>query len=69
MGDEIVIAPSGKVPQQHEKRTITAISGNVVTLDSALLYNHFGAQEITIDKPGIGQLDMRTPVGHLTRSF
>lgn len=36
VGDELVIAPSGRIPQQHEKVRIQAINGNTVTLAAPL---------------------------------
>ncbi|CAK63336.1 unnamed protein product (macronuclear) [Paramecium tetraurelia] len=69
VGDEIVFGPSGSDPEQREKRSIAAISGCVITLNQALEFDHYGAPSVTIDKPGIGQLDMRAVVGHLTRKI
>jgi hypothetical protein len=54
VGDQIVIAPSGKIPQQHEKFTIAAISGTNITLNGTLKFNHFGDLNITINAPGVG---------------
>src|SRR5688572_9848215 len=42
-GDEIVLASTDFNPRQAEKRTVAAIDGNVITLDRALEYMHFGA--------------------------
>ena len=44
-GDVIVLASTDFDPHQAEERTITAISGNALTLDKPLKYMHFG--EIT----------------------
>ncbi len=60
-GDEIVLASTDFDPRQAEKRTITAISGNTITLDRSLEYMHFG--EITYD------VDQRGEVGLLTRNI
>jgi hypothetical protein len=68
VGDEIVVAPSGRVPQQHERFKIAAIAGTTITLDKPLLYNHYGDADITITN-AIGSLDMRAIVGHLTRNI
>lgn len=46
-GDVIVLASTDFDFEQAEKRTITAIDGNVITLDQPLEYMHFG--EITFD--------------------
>jgi hypothetical protein len=40
IGQVIVVATTSKTTAQSEKRTITNISGNVVTLDSALTFDH-----------------------------
>lgn len=41
IGDEIVIAPTNYFSNETEKRTITAVSGRVLTLDSPLKYSHY----------------------------
>src|SRR5690606_36730549 len=61
VGDEIVLASTDFDPKQAERRTITAISGNTITLDRKLDYMHFG--EITFD------VDERGEVGLLTRNI
>lgn len=61
VGDEIVLASTDFNPRQAEKRTITAINGNFVTLDQDLEYMHYG--EITYD------VDQRGEVGLLTRNI
>ncbi len=60
-GDEIVLASTDFNPRQAEKRTITAISGNTLTLDRPLEYMHFG--EITFG------VDQRGEVGLLSRNI
>src|SRR5690606_4516094 len=60
-GDEIVLASTDFDPRQAEKRTITAIAGNTLTLDRPLEYMHFG--EITFG------VDERGEVGLLTRNI
>src|SRR5689334_7950676 len=60
-GDEIVLASTDFNPRQAERRTITAINGNTVTLDKKLDYMHFG--KITFD------VDERGEVGLLTRNI
>src|SRR6056300_722805 len=60
-GDEIVLASTDYDPRQAERRTITAISGNTITLDAPLEYMHFG--KITFD------VDERGEVGLLTRNI
>ncbi len=61
VGDEIVLASTDYDPRQAEKRRITAIRGNTLTLDRKLDYMHFG--EITFD------VDQRGEVGLLTRNI
>jgi cell migration-inducing and hyaluronan-binding protein len=61
VGDEIVLASTDYDPRQAEKRRITAISGNKITLDRKLDYMHFG--KITFD------VDERGEVGLLTRNI
>src|SRR5687767_8472718 len=61
VGDEIVLASTDFDPRQAERRTISAISGNKITLDKKLEYMHFG--KITFD------VDERGEVGLLTRNI
>jgi hypothetical protein len=61
VGDEIVLASTDYNPRQAERRTISAISGNTLTLDRKLDYMHFG--KITFD------VDERGEVGLLTRNI
>jgi len=61
VGDEIVLASTDFDPRQAERRTISAISGNTITLDRKLEYMHFG--KITFD------VDERGEVGLLTRNI
>lgn len=60
-GDEIVLASTDYDPRQAERRTVTAVKGNTLTLDKPLEYMHFG--EITIG------VDQRGEVGLLTRNI
>jgi cell migration-inducing and hyaluronan-binding protein len=60
-GDEIVLASTDFDPRQAERRTITAISGNAITLDRPLDYMHFGAITYGVDERG--------EVGLLTRNI
>src|SRR5678810_48769 len=41
VGDEIVLASTDFNPRQAERRTISAIRGNTITLDNKLEYMHF----------------------------
>jgi len=61
VGDEIVLASTDFDPRQAERRTISAIRGNAITLDKKLDYMHFG--KITFD------VDERGEVGMLTRNI
>ena len=61
VGDEIVLASTDFNPRQAEKRRITRIRGNVITLDRPLEWMHFG--EITYG------VDERGEVGLLTRNI
>ncbi len=60
-GDQIVLASTDFDPHQAERRTISAISGNTITLDKKLDYMHFG--KITFD------VDERGEVGMLSRNI
>ncbi|MGP0075955.1 MAG: G8 domain-containing protein, partial [Bryobacteraceae bacterium] len=60
-GDVIVLASTDFDPHQAERRTISAIRGNTITLDKKLDYMHFG--EITFD------VDERGEVGMLSRNI
>ena len=60
-GDVIVLASTDYNPRQAEERTITAVSGNGLTLDKPLQYMHFG--EITYG------VDERGEVGLLSRNI
>jgi cell migration-inducing and hyaluronan-binding protein len=61
VGDEIVLASTDFDPRQAERRTVAAISGNTVTLDTKLDYMHYG--KVTFD------IDQRGEVGLLTRNI
>jgi hypothetical protein len=61
VGQEIVLASTDYDPRQAERRTITAVGGNRLTLDKKLDYMHFG--KITFD------VDERGEVGLLSRNI
>jgi len=61
VGDEIVLASTDFNPRQAERRQITRIRRNRITLDAPLEYMHFG--EITYG------VDERGEVGMLTRNI
>ncbi|HXE63286.1 MAG TPA: G8 domain-containing protein [Bryobacteraceae bacterium] len=60
-GDAIVLASTDFDPHQAERRTISAIKGNTITLDKKLDNMHFG--KITFD------VDERGEVGMLSRNI
>ncbi|HWJ68596.1 MAG TPA: G8 domain-containing protein [Sphingobium sp.] len=51
-GDEIALASTDFDPRQAERRTISAIHGNKLTLDRALDYMHFGEVTFGVDERG-----------------
>ncbi len=61
VGDQIVLASTDFDPRQAEKRTITAVRGNTLTLDRPLDYMHFGKITFGVDERG--------EVGLLTRNI
>ena len=61
VGDEIVLASTDFNPRQAEKRRISRIRGNVITLDQPLEWMHFGAITYGVDERG--------EVGLLTRNI
>ena len=61
VGDQIVLASTDFESRQAEKRTITAIRRDTITLDEPLEYMHYG--EITFD------VDQRGEVVNLTRNI
>src|SRR5277367_1964739 len=52
VGDEIVLASTDYDPRQAERRTISAVSGNTITLDKKLDYMHFGKITFDVDERG-----------------
>ena len=60
-GDEIVLASTDFDPRLAERRTITAVNGNTITLDEPLEYMHFGKITYGVDERG--------EVGLLTRNI
>ncbi len=56
-GDMIVLASTDFDPHQAERRTISAIKGNTITLDKKLDYMHFGKITFEVDERGeVGML-------------
>ena len=68
IGNDIVIGPTGFDAKENEKKTITNIQGNIVTLDSSLKFDHYGAPKATRETE-FGVLDMRGAVGLLSRNI
>ncbi len=59
-GDEIVLASTDFDPRQAERRHVTGVKGNALTLDRPLEYMHFGQVTYGVDERG--------EVGLLTRN-
>src|SRR5436190_781733 len=56
-GDSIVVASTDFDPHQAERRTISSISGKVITLDQKLEYMHYGQVTFGVDERGeVGML-------------
>ena len=60
-GDVIVVASTDFDPHQAERRTISSISGKVITLDQKLQYMHYGQVTFGVDE--------RAEVGMLSRNI
>ncbi len=60
-GDVIVVASTDFDPHQAEQRTISSVSGKVITLDQKLEYMHYGQVTFGVDERG--------EVGMLTRNI
>ena len=67
VGDELGIAPTSFNGSEYEKVKIAAISGDTVTLEQPLSYDHYGAEHYITTNAG--NLDMRALVSHLTRNI
>ena len=62
VGDEIVLASTDFDPRQAERRTISAIRGNTITLDKKLDFMHFGKITFDVDERGeVGYADAQYP--------
>ncbi|MEO8100295.1 MAG: G8 domain-containing protein, partial [Acidobacteriota bacterium] len=60
-GDVIVLASTDFDPHQAERRTISSVSGKVITLDQKLEYMHYGQVTFGVDE--------RAEVGMLSRNI
>lgn len=67
VGDEIGIAPNGRDYTHRDFGVIKAISGKTIELESALVYEHYGAA--SVDATISGGIDIRAEVLHLTRNI
>ena len=65
VGEVIVIASSSWDHNEAERKTIKAINGRVITLDSPLTYKHY----IAIEVYGSENFSMRTEVMLLNRNI
>jgi hypothetical protein len=68
-GMDIVVGSSSQDPRQTEVRRIQAINGKVVTLASALSFDHFGQQQSFNNGQRNYVADTRAPVGLLSRNI
>jgi len=64
VGDRIVVASTDYDPFQAEERTVTAVSGETVTLDRPLDHTHWGTVQTFAGKP----VDERAEVALLSRN-
>jgi hypothetical protein len=64
VGEHIIIASSDVDQYQSEERTITAVSGQTVTLNKPLNFQHYAA----VETYGTRQVQIRAEVGLLTRN-
>ena len=72
VGDQLVVSPSYKDRTEHEIVTIASMSGNDVTFNENLAYNHYGSTNTTSvvsNITSIPSLDTRARVTHMTRNI
>lgn len=67
VGDEIVVVSSSYDPGLAERRTITAVDGNTVTLNDSLEFQHYGEMQYFGENDQYS-LDERAEVMHLSRN-
>jgi hypothetical protein len=65
IGEEIIVAPSSHDAREYDLRTISAISGQQITLSQPLSYAHWGTLQTYAGKT----LDQRAAVANLRRSI
>jgi hypothetical protein len=69
VGDTLNILPSDRSTLMGEERTITAISGTTITLNSALSSVHYGAPDSTVEEFMGQKHDSRTVVTLVNRNI
>lgn len=69
VGDRIVLAPTYLYSNQAEAFSVVAISGDTVTLDSAVKFGHHGETKTYDTQFGRRTLDERAEVANLTRNI
>jgi hypothetical protein len=67
VGDYLIISPSEFVSQEYEYVQIKNINEQLITLNQTLKFFHYGSAETISTR--LGEVDMRTSVGHLTRNI
>ena len=65
VGEEIVVASTSFEWTEAERRTITAISGSTITVDTPFQFQHIAV----VETHGTDLLEMRAEVGLLTRNI
>lgn len=68
VGNQIVIGATYSGQAEDEVFKINAISGNTITLNGTLKYEHYGDANPFTNSQG-GKIDMRAAVGLLTRNI
>jgi cell migration-inducing and hyaluronan-binding protein len=68
VGNEIVIGATYTGYKEDEVFQITGITGNVLTLNASLIYEHYGDPQAITNSHG-GVIDVRAAVGMLSRNI
>jgi len=66
-GDRLALGPTESNEKEFEMVTIRSVNGTNVTLTAPLQFLHYGSPNLIMTEKG--PLDMRAPVGHLTRNI
>ncbi len=69
VGDRIVVTATSDDMEEAEVRTITAVNGLDITLDSSLAYRHFGEQQVFSNDEQSWTVDTRAEVALLNRNI